>query len=93
MEFEWDENKRLANIEKHGIDFKDAVNVLEQNGPLYETVRNKEVRWVTIGVLDGAPIAVVWTLRGEGCRLISARRARKYEREDYTRHVGGHPVG
>jgi uncharacterized protein len=93
MEFEWDEQKRLANLAKHGIDFKDAVNVLEQNGPLYETVRNGEVRWVTIGVLDGEPIAVVWTLRGEGRRLISARRARKHEREDYTRHVGGHPVG
>ena len=25
--FEWDENKRLANIAKHGIDFRDAMDV------------------------------------------------------------------
>ena len=24
MDFEWDEEKRLTNIEKHGIDFIDA---------------------------------------------------------------------
>ena len=27
MEFEWDENKRLSNIEKHRIDFIDAVGI------------------------------------------------------------------
>lgn len=27
MDFEWDEEKRLANIEKHGIDFVDAVAI------------------------------------------------------------------
>ncbi|MDP3544795.1 MAG: BrnT family toxin [Phreatobacter sp.] len=93
MQFEWDEQKRLANLAKHGIDFKDAINVLGQNGPLYESVRSGEMRWVTIGIQDDVLIAVVWTLRGETCRLISARRARKHEREDYARHVGGHTVG
>jgi uncharacterized protein len=24
MEFEWDENKRLINLEKHGLDFRDV---------------------------------------------------------------------
>lgn len=28
-EFEWDEAKRQANIEKHGIDFEDAIYVFE----------------------------------------------------------------
>ncbi len=92
-QFEWDEQKRLANLAKHGIDFKDAINVLGQNGPLYESVRSEETRWVTIGMLDGALIAVVWTPRGEAKRIISARPARRHEREDYARHVGGHPVG
>ena len=27
MEFEWDEQKRLANIEKHGVDFTLAVTI------------------------------------------------------------------
>ena len=25
--FEWDESKRLSNLEKHGIDFKDAIQI------------------------------------------------------------------
>jgi len=29
MRFEWDERKRLANLEKHGLDFIDAVAVFE----------------------------------------------------------------
>ena len=27
--FEWDENKRQINIEKHGIDFADAVKIFD----------------------------------------------------------------
>ncbi|MBL8570624.1 MAG: BrnT family toxin [Phreatobacter sp.] len=92
MQFEWDENKRLANIEKHGIDFEDAVNVFDQDGPVYESSHAVEARWIAIGSVDGVLIAVVWTLRGESRRLISARRARDHEREDYARHAGGHSV-
>ena len=29
MEFEWDDAKRLSNIEKHGIDFRDALDVFD----------------------------------------------------------------
>jgi uncharacterized protein len=29
MEFEWDEAKRLANLDKHGIDFVDIPEVFE----------------------------------------------------------------
>ena len=25
MRFEWDENKRISNLESHGVDFKDAA--------------------------------------------------------------------
>ncbi|MEY4209649.1 MAG: Ribonuclease toxin, BrnT, of type toxin-antitoxin system, partial [Pseudomonadota bacterium] len=27
MKFDWDENKNKANIQKHGVDFQDAVYV------------------------------------------------------------------
>lgn len=29
MRFEWDENKRLINIRKHGIDFADVPSIFE----------------------------------------------------------------
>lgn len=27
MDFEWDERKRRLNLEKHGVDFLDAIQV------------------------------------------------------------------
>ncbi|MGQ3357287.1 MAG: BrnT family toxin [Phreatobacter sp.] len=92
MEFEWDENKRLANIEKHGIDFRIAISVFFVPAALRRSDRDEE-RWITIGPLRHRLVAVVWTPRGEAKRIISARPARPDEREDYTRHVGGYPVG
>jgi len=29
MTFEWDERKRLSNLEKHGLDFFDVITVFE----------------------------------------------------------------
>ncbi|MGI8786590.1 MAG: BrnT family toxin [Pyrinomonadaceae bacterium] len=29
MKFEWDENKRRINLQRHGIDFADAKQVFE----------------------------------------------------------------
>jgi uncharacterized DUF497 family protein len=29
MKFEWDENKRLINLRRHGIDFADVKQVFE----------------------------------------------------------------
>jgi uncharacterized DUF497 family protein len=29
MRFEWDERKRLANLEKHGLDFFEVIGVFE----------------------------------------------------------------
>ncbi|MES2141851.1 MAG: BrnT family toxin [Pseudomonadota bacterium] len=43
--FEWDEKKRSLNLEKHGIDFVDAIEIFDDfNRIELETVRNSEVR-------------------------------------------------
>ena len=42
-----------------------------------------EERWITVGLIDGQEIVVVYTIRDGMTRLISARGADKYEREDY----------
>ena len=31
MRFEWDENKRLANIRKHGFDFADVSSIFDSD--------------------------------------------------------------
>ena len=85
--FEWDENKRRLVLERHGIDFEDAIQIFA--GPVWETLspRTGEQRWLAIGVVGGIEIAVVYTLRKDCRRIITARRARTYERREYHAHV------
>ena len=90
--FEWDETKNLANLKKQGIDFVDAAAIFSD--PLHLTAFDEfesgEKRWKTFGVVDGyALIMVAHTYRdldgAEVIRLISARRATRYERKHYER--------
>jgi uncharacterized DUF497 family protein len=86
VEFEWDEPKALANYRKHGVDFADAVSVLED--ALAVTIEDDEVpgeeRYVTIGTdLLERVLVLVYTWRGDRIRLISARKASRRERRAY----------
>jgi uncharacterized protein len=85
MDFEWDEAKRLANILKHGIDFADAIAVFSGRFTEAEDLRRVygERRFLITGETGEEVIRVVCTWRGERCRLISARRARRNERRAY----------
>jgi uncharacterized protein len=86
VSFEWDESKRRANLRKHGIEFADAVTVLEDEHALTvpdEDVEDEE-RFVTVGMdLFGRILAVAYTWRENTIRLISARRATARERKQY----------
>lgn len=42
-----------------------------------------EERWIMVGLVDGQEIVIAYTMRDDITRLISARGADKYEREDY----------
>ena len=89
MTFEWDEDKRLLNLQKHGIDFVDAQSVFEEERIYtYPSPKNDEERWVTVGPVENRLIAVIWTERGEAIRLISARRARDEEKRQYHKLFG-----
>lgn len=83
--FEWDDNKREINIEKHGIDFFDAVAIFNDINRIEKTIMHEtgEERHITIGMVNGVFLLVVYTLRGKSIRLISARRASKNERKYY----------
>ncbi len=81
MDFEWHEAKRLANREKHKLDFEDAWLIFE--GPcLLEEARPVagERRQRAIGLIGHLHVALVFTMRGEVVRCISLRRARDDER-------------
>jgi uncharacterized protein len=85
MVYQWNRDKATANLRKHGIDFADAVSVFSDDLALtISDERFDEERFVTIG-LDGfgRVLVVVYTLRGEAIRVISARKASRQERQQY----------
>jgi uncharacterized DUF497 family protein len=90
MEFEWDEEKNLANYAKHEISFEFACLVFDD--PLAAYVFDRDVdgeeRWHAIGKVQDLPILlVVHTYRNkegrEIIRIISARQASSHERRRY----------
>lgn len=89
MEFEWDEAKRLSNLDKHGIDFLDAYEVFDRDFVTVEDARYDygEQRFVTLGLLQGRVVAVTHTDSGDVVRLISIRKATKYEQRTYYAQV------
>jgi len=84
--FEWDEAKREANLVKHGVDFVDALEVFADPLRIERIDRRREYheeRHQVVGRVRDQVVFVVYTLRGEARRVISARRARRNERRTY----------
>ncbi len=85
MRYQWDRNKALTNLNKHGVDFADAVSVFSDE--LAITIfddRFEEERFITIGMdVLIRILVVVYTLRDDEIRLISARKATRNERRQY----------
>lgn len=78
MKIVWDEPKRLANIEKHGLDFANLSLEFFLGATILPA---KNGRYQAIGRLDDGTIAVIFaTLGSEALSVISMRPARKDER-------------
>ena len=94
MQFEWDENKNQANIEKHGISFSEASTVFyDENAVLFDDPDHSESedRFLIIGFSQKARICIVsHCYRGNDdvIRIISARKATRRESEAYNRSKG-----
>jgi len=86
LTFEWDDEKRLANLRKHGLEFADAATAFDDDQAI--TVRDEdsegEERFVTLANdALGRLLVIVFTWREERIRLISARKATRRERKHY----------
>ena len=81
--FEWNETKRLATLAKHEIDFLDAVEIFGGNYLLLPARSEIEARQKAVAPLGPKMICVVFTIRDGKTRIITARVARKNEREKY----------
>ena len=81
MRFIWDEPKRQANLNKHGVDFIDAERVFAGPTFTFEDDREDygEQRWVTLGRLGVQVVVIVHTETEEEIRVISMREADNHE--------------
>ena len=90
MRFEWNQAKNENNIRKHGIDFADVEAMFNQ--PILTLPDNREgygeQRRVAIGRLRALICVVVYTERsGDVIRVISARKATRYEIQRYEKRI------
>ncbi|HEY8241569.1 MAG TPA: BrnT family toxin [Kiritimatiellia bacterium] len=84
MDFEYDEAKSQSNKRKHGIDFVQAQSLWADPDLLEVPAKtDDEPRYLVIGKVDDKHWSAVVTYRNERIRIISARRARREERELY----------
>lgn len=85
MEVEWDARKAAANLQKHGVDFADAVAVFaDELAVTIPDEGHEDDRFVTVGTDGlGRLLVVVYVWRGERVRVISAREATRRERRQY----------
>lgn len=88
ISFEWDEAKRLSNLAKHGVDFESITAAFEDESAFQMTddrFSYGEDRVIMMARWKDAILTIVYTVRGERIRLISARRANLKERAIYER--------
>ena len=87
MKIEFDSRKAATNLKKHGIHFDEAAScLLDPNALAYEdNDAIGENRWVLLGMSQQARLLVViYTVRGEAIRLISARKPTTTEANSYA---------
>lgn len=90
IEFEWDDKKAKSNLEKHGVSFELASEIFYRSTVFtFEDDRFDygEVREVAIGEIEGICLYIIFTVRGESLRIISARKASIRERRAYYDHI------
>lgn len=91
LEFQWDESKNRENVRKHGVDFLRASLVFE--GPILERPDDRfdygEERMIALGLASGTVYRVVYVMRANLVRIISAQKANKHEQVIYYRSVHG----
>lgn len=89
MIFEWDVEKSEINKEKHGISFSEAEIAFEDFYAVeeFDTEHSTadESRFKMLAMANGKVVVVIYTMREENYRIISARKAENYEREFYEK--------
>ena len=89
--FKWDEWNAEKNILKHEVYPGECEEVFFNNPTLGEAILSKsksETRYYALGITDKKRmLAIIFTIRGNKIRVISARDMSKKERMSYERQI------
>jgi hypothetical protein len=96
MRFDWDPEKAKANLDKHGISFRKAIELFSSGVDYLEFYdedhSQDEDRFIAIGPVAGRIVVVAYTEWPEDTiRVISARRATRQEIRLYRENTKGDP--
>lgn len=86
--FEWDPDKNISNVRKHGLSFEEAASIFD--GPVLSGHDDStgEAREKSFGLLGGMIVAcVIHTERSGKIRIISARKATANERKHFDAYL------
>lgn len=89
MRLTWDEPKRQRTLAERGLDFADAAELFGGITHTFEDTRREypERRFVTVGLLQGRLVILVYALRADGRHIISMRKANAREQKLYRGKV------
>jgi len=86
MTFEYDPQKAQINWQKHSVSFAEAELVFFDPLAIHDVDPDSvsEERFIAVGIgSSGLLLVVVYTMRGDAVRLISARYATRQEAKAY----------
>jgi hypothetical protein len=85
--FEWHPVKAASNLKKHKVSFQEASTIFQDTRRIEVPDRwhsDDEQRYLGIGrSIEGRILSIYYTFRAEKIRIISARRAERWERDEY----------
>lgn len=89
LSFDWDKGNLDKNLKKHKVYFKEAEEIFFNKPLKIFPDRNhsiREKRFAALGVTNRKrKLTIVFTLRGEKIRVISARDQSRKERSEYEK--------
>lgn len=85
VEYEWDHNKQIANLAKHGVDFVKAAEFDWDTAIVSADDRRDygELRTIAVGRIRERVYVMIFTPRQSKVRIISLRKANSEEVESY----------
>jgi|SRR6185369_5353141 len=89
VDFVWDEQKRLLNLRKHGLDFVDCAALFRGPTVTWPDVRFDygEARYIAVGLIRDRVVVIVYAEVPGAIRVISMRKASKHEEASYFENL------